>query len=73
MVKESNNLSDDKLAKFKISWLEKLTNSVRIYCRKHSPSFMKIFIPFSIEIRALVQAVVNVEAYRYWHPNIKKV
>ena len=53
--------------------MDKLTKTVRVYSRKQSPNFVKIFIPLGIEIRSLAQALVNVEAYPLWHPNIKNV
>ncbi len=56
-----------------MNWLDKLTKTVRVYCRKQAQNYIKIFIPLAIQIRSLVQAMVNVEAFPLWHPNIKKV
>ena len=53
--------------------LERLNSICKLFQRKDSPNFIKISLSLKVEVKSLVQALINVQAYPFWHANVTKV
>ena len=72
ITQESDGLKGEKLRRFRQSWLEGLTSSCRLFRHRGEKSSYQLYFHSDLELKSLVSAILDVEAYPKWHPQVKQ-